>query len=413
MKRIPSIAAIAITLLFLPAVSGAQDLPESSPKALMHHAQGVEAYLAARNVEAINHFRLAYQSDPTSYLSLFMAGLAAANAGQGVVADSFYAMVLPHKDQLSAYYRYRLAGAMAGRAGDLDKALEAHRQAAALGPGTKASYNVAQTAGPRGMAQEALASLRTLDPDREPMLGWLSYYTVYAAAAHQVGEFEGELGMTQRGKAAFPGNMVILQLEGEALAALGRTAEAEALLTTARDMAPAGGASPGDLMTTVAQELAAHGNPMASRRWLENALQWYLTRDSTAAMTPDSRSGRAYVLLSLGRYRDAAPIYDALAVEFPANPVWKAWGGYLAALTGDKTRAADVNRRIESGEIAFNPVNRAIWRGLIAAALGDRDAALARFQESGIRPRWMHRDPVLTRTFQADPRWASFLKPIG
>ena len=124
------------------------------------------------------------------------------------------------------------------------------------------------------------------------------------------------------------------------------------------------------------------------------------------------RCGRA-IRLGDGRSRDAAPLYDALAAEFPANGAWKAWGGYLAGLTGDKATAADVSRRIEAGEIAFAPVNRTIWRGLIAAALNDRDAAIARFQESGVRQRWMHRDPVLMKVFKDDPRLAEYLKPIG
>jgi tetratricopeptide (TPR) repeat protein len=263
------------------------------------------------------------------------------------------------------------------------------------------------------MVREALASLRTLDPDREPMQGWLSYYTVYGPAAHLLGDFEDELRMAQRARAAFPGNLVALQLEGDALPALGKRAETEALLTAARDMAPSGGATPGDLMTTAAQELAAHGEAAASKRWLENAVQYYDGLPAADASTPDSRAGKAYALYSLGRYRDAAPIYEALAADFPANGAWKAWGGYLAALTGDKAVAADVGRRIEAGEIAFTPVNRAIWRGLIAAALNDRDAAIARLRESGLRPRWMHRDPVLMKVFKDDPRWAEYLKPIG
>lgn len=413
MNRIASISAVAVTLLLLPGAGGAQDLPESSPKALMHHAQGIEAYLAGRNADAINHFRLAYQSDPTSYVSLLMAGVAAGNAGEGTQADSFYAMVLPHQEKLSAYYRYRLEAQMAGRAGNPEGYLVANRKAAELGPGTKAWYNVAQAGSPRGMAREALTALRTLDPDKEPMQGWWSYFSVYAAAAHQVGEFEDELRMALRARAAFPGDLRALQLEGEALAALGRTAEAEALLAEVQKMTPGPDVTPGDLMTTVAQELAAHGNAMASRRWLENAVQWYGMLGTTDANATNNRSGKAYAFYSMGRYREAAAIYDSLAVQFPANAVWKAWGGYLLALTGDNAGAADVSGKIGAGEIAFNAVNRAMWRGLIAAALNDRDAAIARFRESELRARWMHRDPVLMKTLQADPRWVAYLRPIG
>ena len=94
----------------------------------MHHAQGVDAYVKGSNQDAIKHFLLAYDSDPTSYASLIMAGVAAGNAGQGARADSFYAKVAPHKDKLSAYYRYRLEAQMAGRAGDVAAAMAANRK---------------------------------------------------------------------------------------------------------------------------------------------------------------------------------------------------------------------------------------------------------------------------------------------
>lgn len=111
--------AVAVSIALLaPRTMPAQDLPESSPQALMHHAQGVDAYVRGRNADAINHFTLAFKSDPTSYVSLLMAGVAAGNAGQGARADSFYAIVAPHKDKLSPYYRYRLEAQMAGRAGN-------------------------------------------------------------------------------------------------------------------------------------------------------------------------------------------------------------------------------------------------------------------------------------------------------
>lgn len=411
MKRFAPV--VAALLSFLPPAGLAQDLPESSPTALMHHAKGVEAYVAMRYAEAVGHFRQAHQSDPTSYLSLFMAGLAAGNAGQGAVADSFNALLLPHKDKLSPYYRYRLEAQMAGRAGDPDGYLEGNRRAAAVGPGTKAWYNVGQAASPRGMPREALAALRTLDPDKEPMRGWLSYIQVYTAATHQTGEFEDELRIAQRGRAAFPDNFPTLQVEGEALAALGRIDDAEKLLAPLRTTRPRAGLTPGEVMVNVAQEFGAHGNAAAGKRWLENALQWYSALDPDAARETNNRAGRAYTLYSLGRYREAAPVYDSLAAEFPNGLAWKAWGGFLAALTGDKARAAEVSRRIEAGEIAFNAVNRGIWRGLIAAALNDRDGAIARFRESGSHQKWMHRDPVLMKVFQGDARWAGYLAPAG
>lgn len=404
-------ALLAFALLW-PATSPAQDLPESSPRALMHHAQGVEAYVDTRYEEAIRHFVLAYEADPPSFVSLLMAGVSAGNAGQTARADSFYALVVPHQDRLSAYYRYRLEAQMANRAGNLDGYIAANRQAAALGRGTKASYNVAQGVIQVGRANEARESLRQLDPDREPMKGWINYYGVYANAAHQLGDHEDELQMARRARTGIP-DIRGAQLEAEALAALGRTAEAEQVLAVIQTMPPFGQLTPGEVMTTVAQEFGAHGDAAAATRWLENALRWFDALPADAGRTADNRGDKAYALYSLGRYREAATIHQGLAAELPNVAVWKAWAGYDAALTGDKAKGTEVANQIASGGISLSPANSAIWRGLIAAALNDPGGAVTLFQESRVRARWMHRDPVLMRALGKTPTWVTYLKPTG
>jgi Flp pilus assembly protein TadD len=402
------IAAVATTLLLAPAFVSAQDLPESSPQALMHHAQGVDAYVKGANQDAIKHFVLAYETDPTSYVSLLMAGVAAGNAGQGARADSFYAKLAPNKDKLSAYYRYRLEAALAGRAGDVAGAMAANRKAAELGSGTKAWYNVAQAGAPRGMASEAREALRKLDPDKEPMKGWFSYYGVYTASAHALGDHEDELTMARRARAAFPGDIRSLELEGIALAALGRGTDADKLVAEIQTMSPRGGTTAGDALTTIGQELMAHGNPAAGRRALEAALKWSDALPADSAKTSASRLTRAYALYTLGRQRDAAPIFASLATDEPTNNGWKAWVGYMAALNGDRAKAMETAQKIESGEINLGRVNGPLWRALIAAGLNDRDRALVLFRESGLRALWMHRDPVVVKAM--GPVWTEFLK---
>ena len=410
MSRVALLPLLAATLL-ASGITHAQDLPESSPQALLHHAQGVDAYVKERYDEALEHFRLAYESDPTFYVALFMAGLTAGNAGQGEKADSFYALVAPHKEKLSPYYRYRLEAQMASRAGDMEGYLAGNRRAAALGPGTKASYNLAQGVIQRGMAGDARNALRQLDPDREPMKGWWSYYSVYANAAHQLGDYEDELRMARRGRAAFPDDVRAAGLEAEALAALGRTGEAEKVLADIQKMPARGMTTPGQVMTNVALELGAHGDTAASRRWLENAIRWFDALPAGQAKTADNRGDKAYALYALGRFADAAAIHRGLAAEFPNAPVWQAWMGYMAGRLGDKARARDVAARIESGDIRFNAANSALWRALIAAGMDDRAAAVALFEQSGVRPRWMHRDPVLRKALAQDQKWLAYLKP--
>lgn len=390
-----------VSLVTFPVASRAQDLPESSPKALMHHAMGVDAYVQEKNEDAIKHFVMAYESDNTSYLSLLMAGVAAGNAGQGARADSFYAMVLPHKDQLSAYYRYRLEAQMAGRRGDVAAVLENNRKAAALGPGTKAHYNVAQAGVPRGMATEGRNALRQLDPDKEPMKGWASYYSVYTSAAHQLGDYQDAIAVARRARAAFPGDIRPMDTEAENLAALGRVAEAEAVLAEIQRLGPRPGFSPADAYNLVGQEFNAHGNAAASRRAHENALKWLDALPRDTAATADNRFTRVQTLYNLRRYKEMTPILASLVADQPANTAYKGWTGLAAALNGDRATAMSISQKIESREIDVGATNSLLWRGLLASALGDRERAQALFRDAGMRPAFLHRDPVMIRVHGA------------
>lgn len=409
-------AALAAAIVLAPGLVWPQDLPESSPQALMHHAQGVEAYVHDRYRDAIAHFEQAYAADPTFYVALLMAAVSAGNAGLGTRAESLLALVVPHKDRLSPYYQARLEATLASRAPDLAAYVAANRRAAAVGAGTKASYNVAQGVIQLGRANEARAALRQLDPDREPMKGWISYYSVYAGAAHLIGDYEDELQMARRARRAFPGNVIAAALEAQALAALGRTADAERVLTELQSMPSVpgvgGAVTPGGVTIGVALEFGAHGDAAAATRWLEAAFKWVDALPADQAKSTDSRSDKANALLALGRYREAAPLVDELAAELREQPVWQARQGYFAALAGDKAKAMAVSKRIESNEIRLGRTNGALWRGLIAAAMDDADGALTLIQQSGVRGRWMHSDPVLRRVLGEKPAWVAYLKPV-
>lgn len=410
MRRTSTLLALA---LFVPAVARAQDVPESSPEALSHYARGIDGYVHERFDEAIGHFAMAYDLDHTFHLAHLMAAITAGNAGQRAKADSFAALVVPYKATLSPYYQYRLEAHLAGAKGDIAAMVEENRKAAALGPGTKASYNVAQAAVQRGLATEALTSLRRLDPDHEPMKGWFSYYAIYSSAAHQAGEHEEELQMARRARKAFPNDLRAAGYEADALAALGRGAEVERVLAEIERMPSVRTITPGQVLASTAQELGAHGNAAASTRWLERSLRWYEALPDSQARTTDNRADRAYTLYLLGRYGQAASIYDSLAREFPNAAPWKAWRGYMAARLGDRATAMDVANRIERGEIKFIPATALMWRGIIAMGLNDRVNAIALLRQSGVYNVLMHRDPVVLKVLANDPTWIAYLHSDG
>lgn len=91
-----------------------------------------------------------------------------------------------------------------------------------------------------------------------------------------------------------------------------------------------------------------------------------------------------------------------------------AWQGVTAARMGDRSKAQEIARAVETGEIRIpNPDNNKVWRSLLAAALEDRMNALALLEEWGLRPRWLHRDPILQPVLSSQPQWVAYLKPTG
>ncbi len=408
-------AVLCLTLVSLAATAptAAQDIPESSPQAMAHYAKGIEHYVRSEYNEAVRHFEMALAEDPTFYLAILMAATSHSNAGRVNVADSLYRVLAPHRHRLSPYYQARLDAQVAAREGNMGRAVELMRNTMQESPGTKAAYNLALWASNTNRPREALAALRTLDPEREPMRGWIAYVTVYAGAAHAAGEYEDELHRARHSRTLFPGDIRTANLEALALATNGRVDELGAVLDEVSGMATIGTTSPGVVMTSAAQELAAHGHEAASKAVFERSLAWFDALSAEQASNQTMRANRAYLLYAMGRNRDAATAYAALAKEFPANGTYAAWSGILAGMQRNRRQANQVAADIGSGAITMTPANRSTFRALLAASVGETDKAVALFQEGGVRGRWMHRDPLLRATLMKNPAFVAFLQPEG
>ncbi len=367
----------------------AQDLPESSPEALMHHAKGVELYVKNQYAEAVQHFEKAFAADPTFYVALLMAGITQTNAGNPAASDSLYAIVDANRHRLSGYYQARLDAQRAALAGDVARAADLMAAAAEKYPGTKAAYNHALWAAGLNRHRAVLTSLRTLDGAREPMRGWYGYVSVYANAAHALGEYEDELAHAVKSRAGYPGDIRPLGIQAEALAALGRVKELDRVLDEVAGMAPTAGVNPGNIMMNAGLELTAHGHAAAAKPVLERALAWF-----NAQPASQFRQGRATTLYALGRHREALAIWQQAASEAPDNFGVKVSVAIGAAKNGDRRPGTALMQRLEAGEFELAPAPRLSVRAVLAAALGERDKALALLQESGVRGRGLHRDPV-------------------
>lgn len=405
---------VVLALLALPSVSRAQDIPESSPEAVAAHAMGLKAYMAQDYRAAIPHFLRAHELDPTFFTPLFVAALNAGNAGMTSLADSLWTVVAANRARFSDYYQ-RLIDiyVMRRRGGSWAESMVLAQAVARDYPGTKAAYNYAYWSNSDGKPREALRSLATLDPDREPMKGWFAYSSVKCNALHWVGDYEGQLQCARDAVARFPERGAAHYFEAEALAALGRGPEASTALEAAVRLGdPLTGFSVGAMHTYLGLELLSHGcGDDLAEEHLAKAVAWYRGLPADQAATPTMRRQHAYALYAHGDYAAAYGMYQQIVRDL-GSVADRAYLGITAGLAGDRAAALEARRAMLEDDLTPRPEVRHFYAALISAALDDRDGAAAHFKQT-----WSvagsHTEPVLLLKMGSHPAFLEYLKPRG
>lgn len=395
-------------LLWLPLSLSAQDIPESSPEAIEAHARGLRAYLGQEYGVAMPHFLKANELDPTFLAPLLMGAINAGNGGFTAIRDSLWTMVFERQDQFSDYYN-RLIDAYKAGAGeerlDLAEALMNDY------PGTKVAYNYAYWAMGMNRPETAIRALRTLDPDREPMKGWHSYYGVLGNAYHALGDFDTEVELAREGFQRFPTRAAACGHLAEALASQGSMEALDETLELCENTIPVVRSwTQGAILSAVGRELLAHGNEAHAQSYLDRAVRWYEGLPPDEQATTRMRRQYAYALYSAGRYEDAQGLYAGLVEDFPNSIGDRSRLGSCAALAGDLDTARDALRAIEGGEFSSNPAVIHGWASFITAAMGDVEATYDHFEETWPGARWVHIEPSLVRVLSSEQRYWDYMR---
>lgn len=381
----------------------AQDMPETSVEAIRAYADGAEAYLAEDYDEALEHLRRAHELDRTFITPVFMQYIIAGNMGDTPLRDSLEVVLQANRYRMSEYYQGMLDAIVLRRRAMFSASAEVLHDVVERYPGTKAAYNYANydwTANPR----KALRALEQLDPDREPIRGWYSYWSVRHNALHTLGDLEGALENARQAQRRHPDRLGPVHWEALMHGALGNVQAAEESIERALAF-PSAVAGLG--FRDVGHAMMAHGFEREGRALLERALAWFDTEDTRT--TNAAASQRAYTLYLLGRYSESRDAYRALAEAAPDNDTYQVSLGVTSALAGDRAAAEAVLARVQRDEIGANFSTRNGWEVLLYAALGDVESTKRAVATFGIRPLWLHRDPVLQRLLGEDADFQRFL----
>lgn len=409
LRRAPLGAALLLATVAANGVHG-QDIPEMSAEAAAAFADGMAKYTEANYASAAEAFARAHDLDPSFAVAAFFEGLNWGNAGDAERAREAYARAAVGRDRMSPYYQHRLDAQVAGIEGDRRTYLEENRKAARFAPGSKAVYNVAQGATGLRRPREALDALASLDPDRPPMKGWPSYWTVLHSAHHQVGSYEAELASAREARRRFPTLPALVYDEAEALAALGQEEELDAVVEAFEALD-----APFDIfLISIAAEAEAHGHPAVARRLLDRAMEVYADMPEELASQNGPRNWKGIAHYSRGELAEADAVFRGLVADNPDNNGWRAWVGLIAAERGNTEAAeAEIRRLLEA------PGNRAtlsLYAASIAAAMGDGDRfgeLISRALDEGLLfSVWDHRHPVY-RKIRGHPAYQAFITPAA
>jgi tetratricopeptide (TPR) repeat protein len=365
--------------------SGAMGRPPTF-QAYRAFEQGIDRYIRSEFQEAVPHFTRAFELDTTFALALQYQAITHYALYEYRQADSVLSILATFLGQLTDLEAAWVEYLDAGLDGDHERALQAIRRAAEIAPHSKAAYNRALVAVNTNRPQEAVDALRTLDPERGPMRGWIGYWSVLCTALHEVGEHERELQAARRIRELFPDLVANSYLhEALALAPLGNMAELNRLLDEVALLPPVGGYTAGSIMPQIADDLRGHGYLAEGREVLERAIGWFETRTSERSVTAVQRYEYGRTLYLARHWGEAEHVFEDLLEESPHDIDYRGQLGVLAARRGDREGALRISEWMERVDQPYSFGLPQWWQARIAAVLGERDRAMALLHEAQVR----------------------------
>jgi tetratricopeptide (TPR) repeat protein len=338
-------------------------------------------------------FQRSHELDTTFMVPLLTLVSALWNEAEYDSIGPVLAVLRQHDAVLSPYQQLQVEEYEALLRSDIHQAYDALTRAAKLVPDSRAGYNVALLALSLDRPDEALASLESLEPERGALGSWSSYWSQLAHALHLLGEHGREREAARTLTRRFPDRRVGLTLEVRALAAQGDTAEIDRLLAAAEPLPASTYWSQGAAMVTAGEELMAHGHVAAGELYLQRAATWL---EAQLQLDPAQRGHRYWLgsaYYSLGRWKDASGVFDALERDFPDRREYHSLAVISRARVEGRSTVAELGEPRPWGR-----GSNAFQRGRIAAATGDLARARALFTEAvgiGIEGLpWLHATSV-------------------
>ena len=375
--------------------------------------EGLEIFWRSDFAASQRHFRRAIELDSEYDLPRILLMFSHINVGEWTEALQVKAELERRRDKLSPYESYRVDQLVAAIDGDLEGAYNAAHQASSISPEFGPVMDGATLAIALNRPQEAIEAMQTIDTSRV-LIGWTDYWVLLTAARHMLGDHDEELNEALIARAQYPDSLGVIFAESRARAALGDTEGVQSLLDASINMGAQPGWTVGGLFRATGEALIAHGNAEAGRETLAQAITWY--QNLPAEEMESLRFSLAVTLLTAGRMDEAVELLELLDQEEPDRFFVLGALGLSNALQGDRADAERISAQLEGMDIPYSFGGTSVWQAEIAAALGNKDQALAflrrAFSEGTSMGDWIHRETGF-RSMLDHPPFQALLQPIG
>ncbi len=377
----------------LPAWTASERLAPS-PEVLEHYTASLDLFCHEAFEESIAIGDRALALAPDYVPQLMMNAYAYGNLGRGDARDSVLALMEPLRDQMTSAERAEMDLVTAWRDDDEARAL----QVAGL---TYLMY---------GRPEEALERLLAVDREDACVSNWPSWWRGTAGALHATGRLEEALAIVREGLQRIPTDEWLLRREIRFLAALGEGEAFDSLFAVLPPTEwPEGGWDRILWTGGAAGEAAVHGQDALATVLYQRVIDWVESQPADE-LERNHHAWRALASHATGRSVKADTILARLAAETesPLRPNW--WNyvqGERGAVLADIGRTEEARALSELIATRASAADTAAWvthtrfvaRARIAAALGDRDAAVELVRQA-LEARFVGQSD-----FHSEPRW--------
>lgn len=392
--------------------------PPVKLEAYQEYRRGFEVYrLGGTHEDALVHFQRAWELDP-DYLAppLRILALYSNRPQLRREYDSILTALKSSRSRMTPYQRRYFDGIRLAGQGNLELAYREFVAMAEIGR-LQAAASLAEMALLTNRPGASVEAAGWLDKGSgeflEPYVAfWPGYWSFYTYSLHLAGQFEKELEIAREWKDRFPSATYYpVQAETKALVGLGRLEPLDAVVEGWRREKRL------QAVWDLSDELRVHGHAEAARILLEEEVRRFETDSAYVGRS----NNQAMVLHRLGRDEEAHLLWES-GIRLDRPDPWP-WGvariGFSAALSGDSAQARAMEALLLTipgpREGDYTPFLQA----KIAAALGEKDRAVAILSEwarRGSNLAWLnnlHRDFTLRSLLGDYPPFQELMRPKG